>query len=138
MKFVLQGDDTALNNIRIECCDVFSPAKSCSPSDEWKRVLICDNTQGLEKKICKFERRIGVGYSDQIDPERPYAKEYFKSAGFTLEKDLANLKENMRHFSGKMNSGVMDWIGINDKVWKSDLDVSIENIEVPPHSSMEL
>lgn len=42
------SDDTALNNVDIVCCDVPSPAKSCTPKERWEFVAHCDNTAGTE------------------------------------------------------------------------------------------
>jgi len=134
-----QSDDTASNNFRIKCCDIASPVEECTPTDEWKRILICDNSEGSKPKVCKYEQRVGSGYSHQRDPERPFAKEYYKKVGFTLEEDLPLLQKNLRDtLSGAQEELALDWAGIKDKrVWGLE-KATLGSIEAPPHSRLSL
>ena len=55
------GDDTALNNVKMECCKLpLTPAQSCSPSDQWIPVYECQNILSATDIECKYKMEVGM------------------------------------------------------------------------------
>jgi hypothetical protein len=102
-------DDTSLNNFRAKCCPIPSPAKTCSPSESWEKIQICDNTKGTSAKACKFEKRVGSGYSPK-GPNIASEIEFYKNAGHSINANLlADLKENVQSKLQKSSINQVTW-----------------------------
>jgi len=97
-----ERDDTSFNNLRTECCDVEDPAAICTPTDNLKFLIRCDNTQGSAPISCVYNYNFGISY-DVIDS----VSETYESLGF----DLANAGHALKTSYG--NYGVSPVTGYN-------------------------
>lgn len=103
---VLDNDDTALNNADIACCDVPSPAKSCTPKERWEFVAHCDNTVGTETKECEFESKDDTPnyWTDVTRISKTY-----KDLGMRIEDDYVDLIRTFHEKLGKSKRTGFDW-----------------------------
>ncbi|XP_021967329.1 uncharacterized protein LOC110862438 [Folsomia candida] len=84
-------DQTGINNVRVKCCDIPSPAKTCVPTERWELAQECDNVKGKLPIECTFYRSVGIGMTTALESEGANLMEEFyrdSALGFGMNSDL--------------------------------------------------
>jgi len=124
------ADPTALNNIRVKCCDVEDPAEVCIPEDVWELVIECDNTEAVTPTTCYYERKVGVSTSTTESEGGYYRSEIYHSLGFNLAAAISPLNLNFRYNLGISQGTGYDWSVSNTEIWSSETTTSV-SFDVP-------
>jgi len=125
------GDDSSLNNLRVECCDIPNPSVNCTPTDFWELVAECDNTNAFTPTTCTYERRIGLGYSaTQQNPNSAQEKVVLDSVGFSIGMEAAILSKKFQLEKGIQKTGY-DWRSSQIDTWNHESTTKV-SFEVPP------
>lgn len=100
------NDDTALDSIDIACCEIPSPAKSCSPKERWEFVALCDNSVGQEAKECAFESKDSQPnfWADVDAMSKTYTE-----LGMRPEENYVDLINTLQSQLGKSRRTGFDW-----------------------------
>jgi len=127
-----ERDDTSLNNMRTECCDVEDPAITCSPTDNLKFLIRCDNSLGSTPLNCVYTHKFGLSYAE-VDS----VTEAYESLGFKLEEAGYELKNNYgTNFPISPVTGY-DWTNAPAGTWISETSGQ-GNVEVAPGDITEV
>jgi len=101
------GDDTALNNIQMQCCTV--PGDACKPKDAWQTVMSCDNRGNTYAVSCHYDSTVGTSKTNtQSQTER---EEETRSAtiGAEVGAEAKGLHATFTTEVGKSKTTGHDW-----------------------------
>jgi len=129
------GDDSSLNNLRVECCDIPNPSVNCIPSDFWELVAECDNTNAFTPTTCTYERKIGLGYSaTQQNPtasSHGQEKSLLDTLGFSIGLEAKVLSKKFQFETGIGEKTGYDWGSSKTDTWNHESTTKV-SFEVPP------
>jgi hypothetical protein len=84
------GDDTAMNGLRLTCCQVAAPAPACaSPINEsWSQTLGSEGSAWVgawgDAAVDAANQRLRLSYDDVVSPRSGYAGSYYVSHKLNL------------------------------------------------------
>jgi hypothetical protein len=127
----VSGDETALNNLKVKCCDVPDPAEICIPTDDWGLLIECDNIEATSPTTCYYERKIGISHSTTESEGHYEQSEIYKEIGFSLNGAISALSLNFETKLGQSTVTGNDWTLTNTEVWNVETTTSV-SFDVPP------
>jgi hypothetical protein len=131
------ADNTALNNIRVKCCDIPDPAEICIPLDVWDLVIECDNTEAVSPTTCSYKRKVGISHSTTESEGQSHLATVYQEVGFSLNAATSVLNANFKYTLGQSTSTGFDWATSTTEMWSVETETSV-SFDVPPKVKTQL
>jgi len=124
------GDETALNGIKMKCCDVPDPATVCVPTDTWDQVIECNNRESSTPLHCSYERKVGTSNTTSFSENHWDLVQKYTDMGFSLSSALSFLGANFRYNVGESSETGYNWTRSGTEVWSEEITTTV-GFEVP-------
>lgn len=123
-------DDTALNNIRMQCCTLpppKNPADGCQAKDSWAPVYRCISSPKLTlANSCKFQKTEGISLGT-TRTSGGYSEQTLSTSVTTGIKATAGILEsNFQVSVGTSSTTGYNWARSNENIWHSETTKSAE------------
>jgi len=133
----LLGDETAVNNVNVKCCDVPDPGQECIPSDVWDLLIECDNIEAVTPTTCSYERKVGISHSNTESESHYQLTEIYQDIGFSLSAAPSVLSINFQYNLGMSETTGHNWTTTNTEIWSVETTTSV-SFDVPPGVKTQL
>jgi len=131
------GDETALNNVRVKCCDIPDPAEICIPVDIWDLVIECDNMEAVSPTTCSYSRKVGISHSTTESEGQSHLSQVYQEVGFSLSAATSVLNANFKYTLGQSTTTGFDWISSTTEMWSVETTTTV-SFDVPPKVKTQL
>ena len=128
-------DDTALNNVKMECCKIKNPASTCTPSDSWMPIQECQNQMSNSNFNCEFELKVGISVSDKTVKGSTLETQASASLETSVEGTSGALSASFKASVGYSRTTGYNWQQSQSDTWNTETTRRLK-VEIKPGRSV--